>query len=569
METESRQHAGSPPAGRPADGNRIDRIWSQLEKNAQRAGARRIIDLFADDGHPNGKSRFDDWSARSDDLLLDWSKTNIDAEARDLLFELAEACGVARARDRMFAGERVNNTDDRPALHTALRNLSGSPVLLDGEDVMPGVIDTRERMLAFSDAIRAGTLTGSGGQPFADVVHIGIGGSQLGPEMACLALRPYHDGPRVHFLSNVDGAHSADILGLLDPATTLVIVASKSFSTPETMANAVTVRGWLADALGEDRVADHLVAISTADARVRAFGIRPDRVFGFADWVGGRLSMWGPIGLPLMLAIGGGRFVEFLDGGQAMDRHFRDAPPARNLPVILGLVGIWHGNLCGYSTRAIIPYDQRLNRFAAFVQQVDMESNGKSRRLDGTRVVRDTGPVVWGEPGTNAQHSVAQLLHQGTRVVPVEFLVARHGHERERAGHHRMLVANCIAQSEALMAGRSIAVATGLMREAGYKGEALQMQAAHRVFEGDRPSLTLVHDRLDPRTLGRLVALYEHRVFVEAAIWGINCFDQWGVELGKELAANLESWVGTDRLPDGRDSSTLGLLRTFQHLKES
>ena len=542
-----------------ADG--FARIWSALEEASQKNRDRRIVDLFS--GDSKTLSRFHQWSATCDDLLLDWSKTNIDRKTRTLLFQLAECVGVKYRREQMFAGEFINNTDNRPALHTALRNVSGTPVMVNGEDVMPDVIATRDRLGDFAEQVRSGTIRGVTGKAFTDVVHIGIGGSQLGPEMACIALREFHDGPRVHFLVNVDGAHAADILGGIDPETTLAIVASKSFTTPETMTNAATVRDWLLPVTGGDGIGLHFVAISTADDQVAAFGIPPERTFGFADWVGGRLSMWGPIGLPVVLAIGSRDFDDFLAGGHAMDLHFQNAPPEQNLPMILALTGIWHTNFCGYSSRTIMPYEQRLNRFAAFAQQVDMESNGKSRSLGGSRVRIDTGPVVWGEPGTNAQHSVAQLLHQGTQIVPVEFMIGRRGGSSLGDVHHHMLVANCIAQAEALMVGRSFDETVRLMEKQGLSGAELRLQASHRVFEGNRPSITLVYDCLDPGTLGRLVALYEHRVFVEAAIWGINCFDQWGVELGKELARDLLPFVESGQIPEGRDSSTLGLLKTM------
>ncbi len=532
-------------------------VWSALGNAGSIARQRRIADLFEGE---DGAARFESWSAAHGDLLLDWSKTNVDAGTRDLLLALADKAGVAKARERMFSGEIVNNTDVRPALHTALRNLSGHPVCVDGKDVMPEIASTLRRMREFADAVRSGEVAAFGGGRFRDVVHIGIGGSQLGPEMACLALEPYHDGPRIHFLANVDGASAAQIMDRLDPATTLVLVASKSFTTPETMLNARTIRAWLASDLGDDGANAHLAAVSSADGLAREFGVPDDRIFGFADWVGGRLSMWGPVGLPLMLAIGGSDFRSFMEGGHMMDRHFREAELSENLPVLLALAGIWHANVMGYGSRAILPYDHRLGRFAAFVQQVDMESNGKSRRMDGSRVARDTGPVVWGEPGTNAQHSVAQLLHQGTRIVPVEFIVARRGHEAGLAAHHRMLVANCLAQAEALMTGQSRESVARDLEGRGLSGADLRLQAAHRMFDGNRPSITIMYDRLDPYTLGRIVALYEHRVFVEAAIWGINCFDQWGVELGKVLAGELLSCIDKGRLPDDRDGSTRGLL---------
>ncbi len=549
-------------SGRQATrGDDVARVWSALEDAALKAGERPILDLFSRDGE--SCDRFEQWSAACDDLLLDWSKTNIDHETRALLFQLAECAGVEARRNQMFAGDSINVTDKRPALHTALRNMTGGPVTVNGEDVMPEVIATRNRLGRFADQVRSGEVRGSTGKPFTDVVHIGIGGSQLGPEMACLALKRFHDGPRIHFLANVDGANAVDVLREIDPETTLAIVASKSFTTPETMTNAATVRDWSLPVTGPEGIRDHFVAISTAAKEVADFGILPERMFGFADWVGGRLSMWGPIGLPIVLAIGSRDFEDFLAGGHAMDLHFRDTPPERNLPFILALSGIWHRNFCGYPSRTIMPYEQRLNRFAAFAQQVDMESNGKSRSLDGSRVRISTGPVVWGEPGTNAQHSVGQLLHQGTQIVPVEFMIGRQGESSVDDIHHQMLVANCVGQAEALMVGRSFDAAVRLMEAEGFSGSELEMQASHRVFEGNRPSVTLVYNRLDPGTLGRLVALYEHRVFVEAAIWGINCFDQWGVELGKELARDLFPYVESGRIPEGRDSSTRGLMRAI------
>ena len=371
-----------------------------------------------------------------------------------------------------------------------------------------------------------------------DVVNVGIGGSDLGPAMATLALAPYRDGPRCHFVSNVDGAHITDTLRILDPGTTLVIMASKTFTTVETMTNARTALSWLRGALGEEAV-QSLAAVSTALDRTTEMGIAPDRVFGFADWVGGRYSLWGPVGLPIMLAVGPDDFRDFLAGGAAMDRHFRSAPFERNMPILLGLVGIWHRDICQYPTRAVIPYDQRLARLPAYLQQLDMESNGKCVSIDGQELELPTGPVVWGEPGTNAQHAFFQLLHQGTEVVPVEFLVAAEGHEANLREHHDMLKANCLAQSEALMIGRTFDQAMEIAAGLGYSGQERRIQAAHRYFPGNRPSTTLAYQRLTPFTLGQIISLYEHRVFTEGAIWGINSFDQWGVELGKELAGTL------------------------------
>ncbi|WP_101066116.1 glucose-6-phosphate isomerase [Roseovarius salinarum] len=526
-------------------------MWDDLEAMAAARSGQAIADLF------DAPGRAADFSAQADGLLLDYSKTALDAAAREALLELAHARDVEGRRAAMFDGAPVNETEGRAALHTALRNLEGGPVTVDGADVMPQVRETLARMSEFAESLRAGRFVGAGG-PITDVVNIGIGGSHLGPEMATRALAPYHDGPRCHFVSNVDGADIADTLEGLDPARTLVIVASKTFTTSETMTNAETARRWMARRVAAP--ATQFAAVSTAAARTAEFGIAPERVFGFADWVGGRYSLWGPIGLPLMIAIGPAGFAELLGGAQSMDTHFRTAPLAENLPVMLALTGLWHSRACGYPTRAVLPYDQRLARLPAYLQQLEMESNGKRVTMDGAQVDGPTGPVVWGEPGTNGQHAFFQLLHQGTQVVPCEFMVAAEGHEPELAHHHRLLVANCLAQSEALMRGRTLEEARALMARAGHTGDALERQARHRVFPGNRPSVTLAYDRLTPRRLGQIVALYEHRVFVEGVILGINSFDQWGVELGKELATTLEPVLAGQDAGEGRDGSTRQLV---------
>lgn len=527
-------------------------IWAELEAAGRAARGRRIADLFEEEG------RFERFSVSEGDMLLDFSKTSIDDTALDLLLRLAETRGVAARRGAMFGGEVINVTEGRAVLHTALRDRSGGSVTLAGQDVMPGVREVLDRMAGFAEGIRSGGIVTADGGPFRDVVNIGIGGSDLGPAMATRALAPYHDGPRLHYVSNVDGAHLHDTLKELDPARTLVIVASKTFTTVETMTNARSARSWLERALGE-RAGAHLAAVSTALDRTAAFGIDEARVFGFWDWVGGRYSVWSAVGLPLMIAIGAERFGEFLAGAHDMDRHFCEAPPAANMPLLLGLVGIWHRNALGYPTRAVLPYDQRLARLPAYLQQLDMESNGKRVTLDGAEVGRATGPVVWGEPGTNGQHAFFQLIHQGTDVVPCEFLVAAEGHEPELRHHHDLLVANCLAQSEALMLGRDLAAA-----EAATPDPRL---APHRVFPGNRPSTTLLYRRLDPATLGRIIALYEHRVFVEGVIWGINSFDQWGVELGKEMATALLPLVEGKEPAEGKDGSTAGLLARLHALR--
>jgi glucose-6-phosphate isomerase len=425
---------------------------------------------------------------------------------------------------------------------------------------MPGVLDTLKRMEHFAEGVRSGGIcTGSGGR-FTDVVNIGIGGSDLGPAMAVQALAPYHDGPRVHFVSNVDGAHIHDTLSNLDPVSTLVIVASKTFTTIETMTNADTARLWISQKVGRDRAGDHFAALSSALERTAAFGIDPGRVFGFEDWVGGRYSIWGPIGLSLMLAIGADAFRAFLRGGQDMDRHFSAAEPLDSLPVMLALVGIWHNQGCGHATRAVLPYEQRLLRLPAYLQQLEMESNGKRVAMDGSDLPVASGPVVWGEPGTNGQHAFYQLIHQGTHVIPCEFMVGAEGHHEELAHQHRLLVANCLAQSEALLRGRSLDEARTVMAKKGLTGTELERQARHRVFPGNRPSTTLVYPRLKPFVLGQIVALYEHRVFVEGVMLGINSFDQWGVELGKELATAIGPVLEGAKETDGFDPSTRMLI---------
>ena len=525
-------------------------IWQRLAAHHAAVSGRRILDLFDD------PARAEDFSAEADGLLLDYSKTNLDAEGRALLLALAGAADVAGRAREMVAGARINETEGRAVLHTALRGLDGQ-VLLDGRDVMPGVRATLARMEGFAQDVRSGRFRGQGG-PFADVVNIGIGGSDLGPAMAVPALAPWHDGPRCHFLSNVDGAHAADILRGLDPARTLVLVASKTFTTIETMTNAATVRDWLAR--GGVAPGAQMAAVSSAVPRTADWGIDPARVFGFEDWVGGRFSVWGPIGLSLMLAVGPARFREFLAGGAAMDRHFLEAPAPANLPLLLALVGIWHNQICGHATRAVLPYGQRLARLPAYLQQLEMESNGKRVAIDGSDLAHHSGPVVWGEPGTNGQHAFFQLLHQGTRIVPCEFLLAAEGHEAELAHHHRLLAANCLAQSAALLRGRSLDEARALLAAQGLSGTELERQARHRVFPGNRPSTTLLFPRLTPFVLGQILALYEHRVFAEGVILGINSFDQWGVELGKELAQSLAPVLEGRAGAEGHDGSTRRLV---------
>jgi len=533
-------------------------IVTKLKITAAETNATDIRAAFAAD-----PGRFAQFSVAFDDLLMDYSKCAINAEVMSLLETLAVEGGVAEKRDAMFGGEAINFTEGRAVLHTALRNRSNKPVLVDGKDVMPDVNAVLAAMGAFADGIRSGNLKGATGKPITDVVNIGIGGSDLGPVMATLALSPFHDGPKLHFVSNIDGAHIADTLKLLSAETTLFIVASKTFTTIETMTNAATARRFIAETLGEDAVKHHFAAVSTALDKVAAFGIDSDRIFGFWDWVGGRYSIWSAIGLPLMIAVGPTDFGKFLDGAHAMDEHFRTAPVRENLPMLLGLLGYYNRNVLDYPSRAILPYDQRLSRFPAYLQQLDMESNGKGVTIDGTPVEGNSGPVVWGEPGTNGQHAFYQLIHQGTTVIPTEFMIAANGFEPELRYQHQLLIANVLAQSAALMKGRTLAEAKDQLTSKGMDDEKADFIAPHRVFTGNRPSITFVYDQLTPFALGRLIALYEHRVFVEGVLFSINSFDQWGVELGKELATGLLPVVEGKESAEGHDSSTQGLVKAL------
>jgi glucose-6-phosphate isomerase len=529
--------------------DKMNTAWAALETLQGQVQDRPMIELFDSDS-----DRADNFQCTTGDMLLDYSKTNIDEAAKAALLDLAKVANVTERRKAMFSGAVINETEGRAVLHTALRNLDGDSVLVDGVDVIPEVRATLERMAEYAENVRSSEIT--------DVINIGIGGSDLGPAMAVQALSPYHDGPQVHFVSNVDGADVSDTLRGLNAKTTLVIVASKTFGTIETMTNARTARAWMIENGGDPT--QQFAALSTSEERTSQFGIPPERVFGFEDWVGGRYSMWGPIGLSLMIGIGRRAFYAFLRGGQAMDTHFCTATGAENMPLMHALVGIWHNQICGHATRAVLPYDQRLGLLPAYFQQLEMESNGKSVAMDGTQLPRHSGPVVWGEPGTNGQHAFYQLIHQGTRVVPCEFMVAAEGHEPDLAHHHQLLVANCLAQSEALMRGRSLDEARAIMAAKGLSGAELERQAAHRVFAGNRPSVTIVYPKLDPFVLGQIISLYEHRVFVEGVILGLNSYDQWGVELGKELATALEPVVAGTQSADDKDGSTRGLVDYVQ-----
>ena len=536
------------------------RAFAALEAHRAAIAAAPLRQRFAED-----PGRFARFSTGFDDFLLDYSKNLIDDEVMARLLSLAEAAEVEKRREAMFAGEPINVTENRPVLHMALRAQRNEVYKAEGQNVVPMVHDVLDRMAAFADGVRSGAIAGQGGK-FTDVVNIGIGGSDLGPAMATLALAPFHDGPRLHFVSNVDGADMRDTLATLDPGRTLFLVASKTFTTIETMTNAATARKWIVEALGESHVAAHFAALSTALPKVAAFGIGEERTFGFWDWVGGRYSVWSAIGLSLMIAIGPEEFRAFLAGGRAMDEHFRTAPLAENLPVILGLIGIWYRNVMGFPVYAVLPYDNRLKRLPAYLQQLDMESDGKGVHLDGTTVRGPTGPVVFGEPGTNGQHAFYQLIHQGTDVIPVDFLVGAHSDAPDDI-HQSLLLANCLAQSEALMRGKTLDQAKAELKASGMGTEAIDKLAPHKVFPGNRPSNTILYRRLDPHTLGMIIALYEHKIFVQGTVWGINSFDQWGVELGKTLAMELLPMVEGNAKPENRDSSTAGLLAAIHKLK--
>ena len=536
--------------------------WQALTRHHAVMQDRQMRDLFAADAE-----RFQRFSLRLGDFLLDYSKNRVTAETMRLLVQLAHEAGVETWRERMFSGQRINNTENRAVLHVALRNRADRPILVDGQDVMPEVNRVLAQMRAFSEAVRGGAWRGATGHTVTDVVNIGIGGSDLGPLMASEALEPFHqEGLASHFVSNVDGSHIHQVLQRCRPERTLFIVASKTFTTQETLANAQTARGWIVGALGEAAVARHFVALSTNGPAVTAFGIDPANMFAFWDWVGGRYSLWSAIGLSVAIAIGFERFEQMLAGAFAMDEHFRTAPLEANMPVILALLGIWYIDFFGAAAHAVLPYDQYLHRFPAYLQQADMESNGKSVTRDGRPVDYATGPVLFGEAGTNGQHAFYQLIHQGTRLVPADFITAARS-QNPVGDHHLLLLSNFFAQTEALMLGKSAeAVATELSRQ-GLSGAALAAAIPHRVFAGNRPTNSLLYPELDPFTLGRLIALYEHKIFVQGVVWQVNSFDQWGVELGKQLAKAILPELPGPAPVAAHDASTNGLINHYKAVR--
>ncbi len=533
--------------------------WRALKAHQREMAGVHMRDLFAQDPR-----RFERFSLRLGDLLLDYSKNIITEQTMVLLVELARQQGVMELAGRMFNGEKINFTEGRAVLHVALRNRSNRPIVVDGHDVMPRVNRVLAHMREFCEQVRGGGWRGYTGKRITDIVNIGIGGSDLGPVMATEALRPWWGPLRPHFVSNVDGTHLAETLRSLDPETTLFIVSSKTFTTQETLTNARSARSWFLTAAGSEKaIARHFVAVSTNAAKVREFGIDTRNMFEFWDWVGGRYSLWSAIGLSIALTIGMDAFEAMLAGAHEMDEHFRTAPPERNLPVVLGLLGVWYTDFFGAETHAVLPYDQYLHRFPAYLQQLDMESNGKRVRRDGKPVDYPTGPVLWGEPGTNGQHSFYQLIHHGTRLVPADFLAPMQSHN-PLGEHHTILLANFFAQTEALMRGKTEAEARAELEQAGLKGRRLERLLPHKVFPGNRPTNSILFRRLDPPTLGKLIALYEHKVFVQGAIWGIDSFDQWGVELGKQLAQAIQPELADDRPVTGHDSSTNGLINYYK-----
>lgn len=537
--------------------------WQALQQHYQSMANVHMRDLFATD-----PQRFERFSLQFEDILFDYSKNRITVETMDLLVQLAQQSHLADKITAMFSGQKINNTEGRAVLHVALRNRSNRPIVVDGQDVMPDVNRVLAKMRTFSEQVRGGDWKGYTGQRITNVVNIGIGGSDLGPKMVTQALTHYaHPALRFHFVSNVDGTDIAETLKQINPETTLFLVASKTFTTQETMANAHTARDWLLKtAQDEAAIAKHFVAMSTNTAAVANFGIDTANMFEFWDWVGGRYSLWSAIGLSIVLAVGMDQFEELLSGAHRADEHFRTTPFAQNIPVIMGLLGIWYSNFFGAETYAILPYDQYLARFPAYLQQGDMESNGKGVTSDGEWVDYTTGPIIWGEPGTNGQHAFYQLIHQGTRLVPCDFLAPAQS-LNPLGQHHPILIANFIAQTEALMRGKTEDEARAELASAGIAGEQLALLARARTFPGNRPSNSLLFKRLTPSTLGALIALYEHKIFTQGVIWQINSFDQMGVELGKQLAKVVEPELSGPEPITAHDASTNGLINAYKRMR--
>lgn len=539
-------------------------VFKKLDEYYQSIGSKiNFYELFKKDS-----ARFDKFSLTiptpgdEGNILIDFSKNRIDDQGMNLLFELAKARKVEEAREKMFNGEKINFTEDRAVLHIALRNLSNRPILVDCQDVTPAVNAVKQHMKEFSEQVISQKWLGYTGKPISDVVNIGIGGSDLGPLMVTEALKPFGIGPKVHFVSNIDGTHLAEVLKKINPETVLFIVASKTFTTQETITNATSAKNWLLQhAKDPAAVAKHFVALSTNGAKVSEFGIDTANMFGFWDWVGGRYSLWSAIGLSIALNIGYNNFERLLAGAHFMDNHFQNTPINKNAPVILALLGVWYGNFFGSETHALLPYDQYLHRFAAYFQQGDMESNGKYVTRQGAPVNYSTGPIVWGEPGTNGQHAFYQLIHQGTKLIPADFIApAISQNPIENNVHHKILLSNFLAQTEALAKGKSPSEAEAELKASGMSADNIKKILPHKVFQGNRPTNSIVVKKVTPFTLGALIAMYEHKIFVQGIIWDINSYDQWGVELGKQLAKAIEPELQDKNPVSSHDASTNGLI---------
>jgi len=539
--------------------------WTALQHHYAQIAPLQMRDLFRQD-----PKRFDAYSVRFGDILLDYSKNRVTATTMQMLFDLARQANLPAWIEKMFTGEKINVTENRAVLHIALRNRSNRPIKVDGQDVMPEVNAVLAHMRQFSDAVRNGTWLGYTGKPITDVVNIGIGGSDLGPVMVTEALKCYgKPGLRVHFVSNVDGTHLAETLKVIRPETSLFIVASKTFTTQETLTNAQSAREWFLQTASDPKhVARHFVALSTNAAEVSKFGIDIANMFAFWDWVGGRYSLWSAIGLPIAVFVGMDNFEELLTGAHEMDEHFRTTPLERNLPVILGLLGIWYNNFFGAQSQAILPYDQYMHRFAAYFQQGDMESNGKSVTRDGQACTWTTGPIIWGEPGTNGQHAFYQLIHQGTKLIPCDFLAPIET-QNPLGEHHKILLSNFFAQPEALMKGKTPDEVRAELAGSSLPKEQLDALVAQKTFAGNKPTNSIMFKRLTPRTLGALVALYEHKIFTQGIIWNVNSYDQWGVELGKQLAKAILPELNDNKPVSSHDASTNGLINYYKQTRTS
>ncbi len=531
--------------------------WKSLQKHYKKMKKTHLRELFKD------KKRFEKFSIKNEklSLFLDYSKNIITEETMNLLFKLAEKSGVEEYRNRMFSGEKINWTENRAVLHTALRNHVADEILVDGKNVLPDIRRVLDKMKKFTEDVRSGVWQGATGKKIESVVNIGIGGSDLGPKMVCSALKHYGDGPEVFFVSNIDGTDIAETLKKVNPETTLFLIASKTFTTLETMTNAETAKKWIINALGDDAIPKHFVAMSTNAEKVKEFGIDVNNMFEFWDFVGGRYSLWSAIGLSIALYIGFDKFVELHSGAYEMDQHFLNTPLEKNIPVILALLGIWYNNFFNAETYALLPYDQYIKYLPAYFQQGDMESNGKTVDIDGNRVDYQTGPIIWGEPGTNGQHAFYQLIHQGTKLIPADFIGFKES-LNPIGDHHNKLMANFLAQPEALAFGKTREEVIKELTDAGLSKDEIEKLAPHKVFEGNKPTNTILFDKLTPKTLGTLIAMYEHKIFVQGVIWRINSFDQWGVELGKVLAKVILPELETGNIGE-HDSSTSGLIREF------